>query len=422
MRKNRLSLALVLCLLSATVAKGQDHVLSILSASGNPGSIVTISNIYDNNSSTDNIGGYTWGNRIANPAIADILTVNLGADSGGPGNPLPAFFRAELFPGEGWTIAAVTSALSMSPIPPGSTLNVLAVADYMVTGVGNTSIDYCGSLGSPLVEPEVFENNSANSLVPLQNSGVITGLSLNFLTVETVTGAVGTSVDASISLTNVLDITGVQIALTYDDSLVTFLGATTEGPASGSDFFEANASLTGELTIGIVRDLDGTLGPAAIPPGVHVTIVTTSWDIPAGTPALTSSPLTLSDGLGRPIIDNLIFFADSTSEAPNLESGAINIIELNPFLRGNCNGAGNNINIADGIFLLNFLFQMGPEPSCGDACDVNDDAMLDASDAIYIFNFQFVEGAPPPFAPFPDIGIDLTPGDGLGCNGDVDDL
>ncbi|NCG13106.1 MAG: hypothetical protein GWP38_07160, partial [Planctomycetia bacterium] len=54
-------------------------------------------------------------------------------------------------------------------------------------------------------------------------------------------------------------------------------------------------------------------------------------------------------------------------------------------------------------------------------CDSNDDGSIDAADMIYIFNYRFLEG-PAPLAPFPAADLDPTPGDGLGCDGDADDL
>jgi hypothetical protein len=78
------------------------------------------------------------------------------------------------------------------------------------------------------------------------------------------------------------------------------------------------------------------------------------------------------------------------------------------------------VDLGDAIFLLNYLFQGGPAPNCDDACDFDDDADLGIPDAVGILNYQFLGGAAPS-APFPDAGLDPTPGDGFGCNGDADD-
>ena len=95
-------------------------------------------------------------------------------------------------------------------------------------------------------------------------------------------------------------------------------------------------------------------------------------------------------------------------------------MDYKEFIRSDCNN-DNLVNIADGVYGLNYLFQGGPAPTCDDACDSNDDATIDAADMIYIFNYQFLDG-PAPTAPFPAAGLDPSIGDGLGCDGDADDL
>ena len=86
------------------------------------------------------------------------------------------------------------------------------------------------------------------------------------------------------------------------------------------------------------------------------------------------------------------------------------------FVRGDCNGIGN-IDLADAITLLNYLFNEAERPSCADACDVNDDGGLNMADPVYLLIGLF-EGGPPPWAPWPMCGVDPT-GDSLGCEGSV---
>ena len=83
-----------------------------------------------------------------------------------------------------------------------------------------------------------------------------------------------------------------------------------------------------------------------------------------------------------------------------------------PFVRSDCNTDGQ-VNIADAIFGLSFLFSMGDDPECGDACDVNDDGQINIGDPIYQLTAQFSMGTPPP-APFPGCGPDPS-ADDLGC-------
>lgn len=85
------------------------------------------------------------------------------------------------------------------------------------------------------------------------------------------------------------------------------------------------------------------------------------------------------------------------------------------FSRGNCNG-DLAIDIGDAIFVLGVLFPpaMGspPQPSCNDACDVNDDGQLNIADGIALLSNLFAMGPPPPPPAF--CGVDPTP-DSLDC-------
>ena len=87
-----------------------------------------------------------------------------------------------------------------------------------------------------------------------------------------------------------------------------------------------------------------------------------------------------------------------------LQDGSVTLTALVDlaFIRGDCNN-DDIVNIADGIFILNNLFQSGPAGGCAEACDANSDAAFDSSDAIFIFNYQFLGGGAPA-APFPSCG------------------
>jgi len=50
----------------------------------------------------------------------------------------------------------------------------------------------------------------------------------------------------------------------------------------------------------------------------------------------------------------------------------------------------------DAIALTARLFQGGPAPSCQEAADADDNGRLDLTDAIYLLEFLFRAGVPPP--------------------------
>jgi hypothetical protein len=85
------------------------------------------------------------------------------------------------------------------------------------------------------------------------------------------------------------------------------------------------------------------------------------------------------------------------------------------FRRGDCNADGE-VDIADGVSSLNFLFLAGGAPPCLDSADSDDSGAIDISDSVAVFNYLFLEGDMPP-APGPrECGADPTP-DELGCGG-----
>ena len=72
------------------------------------------------------------------------------------------------------------------------------------------------------------------------------------------------------------------------------------------------------------------------------------------------------------------------------------------YVRGDVND-DFEVNISDGVFALEWLFQGGLMPNCVDATDANASGSVDIADPIYIFLFLFSGGDAPPF-PFPDCG------------------
>ena len=80
------------------------------------------------------------------------------------------------------------------------------------------------------------------------------------------------------------------------------------------------------------------------------------------------------------------------------------------FLRGDAN-SDTNCDIADGIWVLNWLFVNGAEPTCFDSADFDDNGIVTIGDAmLMIFYYLHADGTPliPPAAPYPDAGLDPT--------------
>ena len=64
------------------------------------------------------------------------------------------------------------------------------------------------------------------------------------------------------------------------------------------------------------------------------------------------------------------------------------------FVPGSANFDGQ-LDIADGVYILNFLFRGGPEPPCMAAADANGDGVIDSSDAVLVILYVFLDGVPP---------------------------
>ena len=64
------------------------------------------------------------------------------------------------------------------------------------------------------------------------------------------------------------------------------------------------------------------------------------------------------------------------------------------YLCGDADGDGK-IDIADAVYLLNYLFTGGPAPDLLEAGDANCDGVVDIADVVYLINYLFIGGPPP---------------------------
>ncbi|MEA3297860.1 MAG: S8 family serine peptidase, partial [candidate division Zixibacteria bacterium] len=76
---------------------------------------------------------------------------------------------------------------------------------------------------------------------------------------------------------------------------------------------------------------------------------------------------------------------------PVINSGFVTIIEL---MRGDVN-ADEKIDIADLIYLINYMFDFGPSPIPLMSGDINGDIFINMTDLIYLVDFMFNNGPPP---------------------------
>jgi hypothetical protein len=84
------------------------------------------------------------------------------------------------------------------------------------------------------------------------------------------------------------------------------------------------------------------------------------------------------------------------------------------FVRGDVDTTGGP-NLADITLLLKALFLGESRLPCRDAADVNDDGVVEITDAVLLIEHLYQSGAPPR-APYPAPGMDPAAGGSLGCD------
>lgn len=214
-------------------------------------------------------------------------------------------------------------------------------------------------------------------------------------------------------------IPGVVGSFTIDDTFVFTIGAEFIAEQVDNDPDDGDGC---ELVLGILLDaappFDGqTMPPTAIP----LKIGTFSFIIDENIPCFTDYQVDFCDGINGTglIIQNNAVVIDQASVPPiSLLENIVTVPADSLFVRGDTNNDGIH-NAADIVYIMNFLFQDGPDFQCKDAADTNDDGVINITDPVFLALYLFLNGLPLP-APFPDCGLEPIPDlDDLSCNGPV---
>ncbi len=397
---------------STVMAGGNDYTFSMTGGAGSTGDSFTAAAMLDN--AGGEIQGWSLGVCV-DPAALTVDGAGMGADTATAKNGgEPDFHQIGVFT-TGATQGVVLCFTGCATIGAVSGFEMMTM-DVTIAGSSDTSMDYCDTNGTPPVSTVVVVGGA--SIPPAQSSGSVDVINPNQLTASSSTAVLGGAASTTVSLVNVTmpAIDAVQVNISYDPAIASLAGI---APDFAFDFFAVQDPTTtpGYIVMGGLGD-DGSDGTYdnLIPAGATTALFSVAWQ----TNAEGTMNSDFVDGVGSPSQDNAVWAGQGFLDQPTLVGGTLTVVNFNPFLRADCN-SDDDVNIADGIYLVNHLFQGGPVPTCNDACDTNDDGSLDAADAIYIFNYRFLDG-PAPMAPFPAADLDPTPGDGLGCNGDADDL
>ena len=81
-------------------------------------------------------------------------------------------------------------------------------------------------------------------------------------------------------------------------------------------------------------------------------------------------------------------------------------LDLPPVACGDGNADGF-INVADAVYLINYIFKGGEPPDPVEAGDANNDGVVNVADPVFLINYVF-KGGPAPPSPFSSCGVDAT--------------
>ncbi|MBI4606789.1 MAG: hypothetical protein HY721_32900 [Planctomycetes bacterium] len=223
--------------------------------------------------------------------------------------------------------------------------------------------------------------------------------------------------------TSAKGLVGFAALLRYDPAALSLDASGFAGTVwEGSDFLSVADEGMGALRAGAVLDQDGAPPPASavLPAGTELAFLKLTFG--AG-PCPGSTAMGFSGGVDDNVLADEDLQGHDTGNGLVLTGGTTVVVAAGTFIRGNAKGdpvdvrdPTSSVDIADGMFLLRFLFQAGAVPPCLDGADANDDGRVNLLDPIWVF--QYLVGNPRvgPALPVPssELGADPT-SDGLGC-------
>jgi len=349
----------------------------------------------------------------------------------------PDFHSIEFVPG-GIAMNCVLDIFGAVTLPSG--IQALLDIDFRIDApVGTSSIiTYCSGLGPPLYPAtQIAIVVSGAGILPTLATGTVTSsLALPTFIFDAVdatvafdpsTGAESFAVVATIaehpgSPGAPNSTFGFSMAIAHDPDLLEVTGALPLGPiaalngGSGPDFLGVQ-SLPDGLTAGVVYAFSGlaSLAFPAATPALELRYATNSGTL-LGQLSTVITELDWRHGLGEPPVSNVAVY--DTAGSTSFVVGTNATITLVPlpeiFVRGDCTANGA-YDLGDPIRLLGVLFSGAAPPDCDDACDGNDDGVLNIADVVAILSHQFAGGTPPP-APYPSCNTDVTNTDALDCD------
>ncbi|HIA27290.1 MAG TPA: hypothetical protein EYN79_04095 [Planctomycetes bacterium] len=203
------------------------------------------------------------------------------------------------------------------------------------------------------------------------------------------------------------NIQGVQIAVCYDD--LEFLDGTftIEGSIAdelGAEFVNYqidNDETDGdgrEFLLGILMDALPPFENQQLPPTSEPLLIgCVQAEVLGGAVCGDTFSVDFCDGIngnGMVLINNLVVIDYQSIENFERFGATYEIIPVPSFRRGDCN-TDERVDLADAATVIASQFQGFPV-ECDDACDSNDDGTINLADSVYLLNFLFQFGDLPP--------------------------
>lgn len=415
-------------------AQDPNFTLRFAAGVGGPlGGTATTTTILDFPAAPINLAGWSFGVchdvNAFNPIDAVLGTTSQTIDGGSP----PAFVQINVIRnGEeemgftpGVNIGLVISFLGLNPLTPGSNYELLDVSYDLIGPEGPATLEYCGTTqgAADPVDVVLTEEGGAGSTVPVQ---IVGSIDIGGFVPPVLRVASDLTIDAAADVSVTLDhetsdVYGFSFGLVHDNDVVNLTGIVEGAATANADFFgvdidPADPGVGG--TVGCVLSLSGGV-TAFIPATTDSEVAVFQYAAAAGAVADDTSALTFTDTLSAAPGAPPVLLQISTGVeglTPDTTDGLITVTGATGgggFRRGDTNNDGG-LDVADAVFLLNFLFVPASDlPACDSATDVNDDGMADVADSVFLLNFLFV----PASAAIPepvDCGADPT-ADTLTC-------
>lgn len=213
---------------------------------------------------------------------------------------------------------------------------------------------------------------------------------------------------------------GFSFGLTHDSAILSIPGPnsirqssllTSLNNGAGPDFFNSNIfpSNGNGLTIACVTDLFAPFD--LIPPTPGASLLEIDYLIATDAPVGTVTPIDFTDLLGTPPVQTVMVL-QLQEIAPTILGGTVTVTEP-LFIRGDLDQSGG-LSLIDGVLLLYRVSGLEPPGTCRDSDDINNDGLLTIGDAVYLFQYLFING---PAIPAPTIlcGPDQGTEDTLDC-------